>query len=46
MLSRRIDFPGYSKIHDGVLSLIEDLESEYDCNGVCMKGLFHFLKPV
>ena len=46
MLQRRIDFTNYNKIHDGVLSLIESLENEYDCNGVCRKGLFHFFKPV
>lgn len=46
MLSKRPGFHESNLIHQGVIDLIESLESEYDCNGVCETGIFFFFKPM
>jgi hypothetical protein len=33
-------------ISDGMKSLLESVESEFSCNGICDAGLFYFFKNV
>lgn len=37
---------GENKIPDNYRSLIEDIENEFTCNGICKPGLFFFFRPV